>query len=63
MVLAIGSGALFLSQVDDAGFWMVKEYLRLDVVQTLKSWSLMECVISLAGPAGVLALSAIVRER
>ncbi|MGW5112056.1 GntP family permease [Nocardia sp. NPDC004123] len=60
MVLAIGSGSLFLSHVNDAGFWMVKEYLRLDVVQTLKSWSLMECVISLAGLAGVLALSAIV---
>ncbi|MFE2996791.1 GntP family permease [Nocardia sp. NPDC059246] len=60
MVLAIGSGSLFLSHVNDAGFWMVKEYLRLDVVQTLKSWSLMECVISLAGLAGVLALSAVV---
>ncbi|MGW4122827.1 GntP family permease [Nocardia sp. NPDC004711] len=60
MVLAIGSGSLFLSHVNDAGFWLVKEYLRLDVVQTLKSWSLMECVISLAGLAGVLALSAIV---
>ncbi|WP_433560949.1 GntP family permease [Nocardia sp. CA-151230] len=60
MVLAIGSGSLFLSHVNDAGFWMVKEYLRLDVAQTLKSWSLMECVISLAGLAGVLALSAVV---
>ncbi|AYF76951.1 gluconate transporter [Nocardia yunnanensis] len=60
MVLAIGSGSLFLSHVNDAGFWLVKEYLRLDVVQTLKSWSVMECVISLAGLAGVLALSAVV---
>ncbi|MFJ9365921.1 GntP family permease [Nocardia sp. NPDC101769] len=60
MVLAIGSGSLFLSHVNDAGFWMVKEYLHLDVVQTLKSWSLMECVISVAGLAGVLALSAVV---
>ncbi|MVU78229.1 gluconate transporter [Nocardia sp. ET3-3] len=60
MVLAIGSGSLFLSHVNDAGFWMVKEYLGLDVVQTLKSWSVMECVISLAGLAGVLALSAVI---
>ncbi|MEC3917851.1 GntP family permease [Nocardia sp. CDC160] len=60
MVLAIGSGSLFLSHVNDAGFWMVKEYLGLNVVQTLKSWSVMECVISLAGLAGVLALSAVV---
>lgn len=60
MVLAIGSGSLFLSHVNDAGFWMVKEYLGLDVGQTLKSWSVMECVISVVGLAGVLALSAIV---
>ncbi|MEC3953139.1 gluconate:H+ symporter [Nocardia sp. CDC153] len=60
MVLAIGSGSLFLSHVNDAGFWMVKEYLGLNVGQTLKSWSVMECVISLAGLAGVLALSAVV---
>ncbi|WP_040815860.1 GntP family permease [Nocardia concava] len=60
MVLAIGSGSLFLSHVNDAGFWMVKEYLGLNVVQTLKSWSVMECVISVAGLAGVLALSAVI---
>ncbi|MGW4245125.1 GntP family permease [Nocardia sp. NPDC004722] len=60
MVLAIGSGSLFLSHVNDAGFWMVKEYLGLNVVQTLKSWSVMECVISLSGLAGVLALSAVI---
>ncbi|MFJ4658923.1 GntP family permease [Nocardia sp. NPDC088792] len=60
MVLAIGAGSLFLSHVNDAGFWMVKEYLRINVVQTLKSWTVMECMISLAGLAGVLALSVIV---
>ncbi|MCP2297965.1 gluconate:H+ symporter, GntP family [Nocardia amikacinitolerans] len=60
MVLAIGTGSLFLSHVNDAGFWMVKEYLGLDVVQNLKTWTVMECVISVVGLAGVLTLSAVV---
>ncbi|RYI22371.1 gluconate transporter [Dermacoccus sp. 147Ba] len=49
VVLAIGCGSVFFSHVNDAGFWLVKEYFGLTVVQTLKSWSLMETVISVAG--------------
>lgn len=60
MVLAIGSGSLFLSHVNDAGFWLVKEYLGTSVVQTLKTWSLMECIISVCGLLGVLALSVVI---
>ncbi|RZL78758.1 MAG: gluconate transporter [Rhodococcus sp. (in: high G+C Gram-positive bacteria)] len=60
MVLAIGSGSLFLSHVNDAGFWLVKEYLGVTVVQNLKTWTVMECIISVTGLAGVLALSAFI---
>ncbi|MFC8179547.1 gluconate transporter [Rhodococcus sp. 14-2470-1b] len=60
MVLAIGAGSLFLSHVNDAGFWLVKEYLGTSVVQNLKTWSVMECVISVTGLAGVLALSVVI---
>ncbi|WP_280439850.1 GntP family permease [Nocardia cyriacigeorgica] len=60
MVLAIGSGSLFLSHVNDAGFWLVKEFLGLSVAQNLKSWTVMECLISVCGLAGVLALSVVV---
>lgn len=49
VVLAIGCGSVFFSHVNDAGFWLVKEYFGLTVVQTLKSWSLMETVISVVG--------------
>ncbi len=59
MVLAIGSGSLFLSHVNDAGFWLVKQYLGTDVPQTFKTWSVMECLISVTGLLGVLLLSAI----
>ncbi|RNM16982.1 GntP family permease [Nocardioides pocheonensis] len=60
LVLAIGSGSLFFSHVNDAGFWLVKEYFGLTVGQTLKSWSVMETVISVMGLLCVLLLSVIV---
>ena len=60
LVLAIGSGSVFLSHVNDAGFWLIKEYFGLSLPQTLKSWTLLECVISVTGLAGVLALSLLV---
>jgi GntP family gluconate:H+ symporter len=60
MVLAIGAGSVFLSHVNDAGFWLVKEYFGLTVGQTFKTWSLMECAVSVVGLAGVLVLGLIV---
>jgi gluconate:H+ symporter, GntP family len=60
LVLAIGSGSLFFSHVNDAGFWLVKEYFGLTVGQTLKSWSVMETVISVVGLVCVLILSVVV---
>ena len=49
LVLAIGCGSLFFSHVNDAGFWLVKEYFGLTVGQTIKSWSVMETAISVVG--------------
>jgi gluconate:H+ symporter, GntP family len=60
LVLAIGSGSLFFSHVNDAGFWLVKEYFGLTVWETIRSWSVMETVISVVGLVGVLILGAIV---
>ncbi|MEC5151744.1 gluconate:H+ symporter [Cryobacterium sp. GrIS_2_6] len=60
MVLAIGAGSLFLSHVNDAGFWLVKEYLGTTVGQTLKTWTIMECLISVTGLAGVLLLNIVI---
>ncbi|MFI5954398.1 GntP family permease [Cryptosporangium sp. NPDC051539] len=60
MVLAIGSGSLFLSHVNDAGFWLIKEYLGTTVGQNLKTWTVMECLISVCGLIGVLLLSVVV---
>ncbi|CEI46684.1 Gluconate permease (transmembrane) [Propionibacterium freudenreichii] len=60
MVLAIGAGSVFLSHVNDAGFWMVKEYFGMTVGQTFKTWSLMETVISVTGLACVMGVSLVV---
>jgi GntP family gluconate:H+ symporter len=57
LALAVGAGSLFFSHVNDVGFWLVKQYFGLTVGQTLKSWSVMETVISVCGLGGVLLLS------
>jgi len=56
MVLAIGSGSLMVGHVNDGGFWLFKEYFNLSVKDTLKTWTVMETSIGLAGLAGVLVL-------
>jgi GntP family gluconate:H+ symporter len=60
VVLAIGAGSVFFSHVNDAGFWLVKEYFGMDVVQTLKTWSLMETLLSVTGLVFVLALGVVI---
>jgi GntP family gluconate:H+ symporter len=60
LVLAIGSGSLFFSHVNDAGFWLVKEYFGLSIADTLKTWSVMETIISVVGLIGVFALRMLV---
>ncbi len=57
MVLAIGSGSLMLSHVNDSGFWLFKEYFNLSVRDTLRSWTLMETTVGVTGLAGVLILN------
>ena len=54
VVLAVGAGSLFFSHVNDAGFWLVNQYFRLSVGQTIKTWSIMETVLSVAGLIVVL---------
>ncbi|KAB2807178.1 GntP family permease [Pimelobacter simplex] len=60
MVLAIGSGSVFFSHVNDAGFWLVKEYFGMTVGQTLKTWSAMETLLSVTGLVFVMALNLVI---
>ncbi|GLI07611.1 permease [Paenibacillus tyrfis] len=60
VVLATGAGSLVLSHVNDAGFWMVKEFFNMSVSQTLKSWTAMETILSVVGLIFILLLSVVV---
>ena len=57
MVLAIGSGSLMFSHVNDPGFWLFKEYFNLSIRDTIRSWSIMESIVSVVGIIGVMILS------
>lgn len=60
VVLAVGAGSLFFSHVNDAGFWLVNQYFRLSVGQTIKTWSVMETVLSVTGLGIVLLLDLVI---
>jgi gluconate:H+ symporter, GntP family len=57
LVLATGAGSLVLSHVNDAGFWLVKEFFNMTVRQTLESWTVAETIIGVAGLVFTLLLS------
>ncbi len=59
MVLSIGAGSLMFSHVNDAGFWLFKEYFNVGIKDTFRSWSMMETIVSFMGLAGVLILDII----
>jgi Gnt-I system high-affinity gluconate transporter len=56
MVLSVGAGSLMFSHVNDTGFWLFKEYFNLSIKDTIRSWSLMETIVSIAGLLGVMTL-------
>ena len=60
MVLAVGSGSLACSHVNDAGFWLFKEYFNSSITDTFRCWTVMETIVSVVGLVGVLLLAGIV---
>ena len=59
LVLSIGCGSLFLSHLNDGGFWIVKESLGLTVGQTLRTWTVTETLIGLVGLGAVIVVDAL----
>lgn len=60
MVIAVGSGSVIFSHVNDPGFWLFKEYFNLTIGETMRAWSGLETVISVCGLAGCLLLNAVI---
>jgi GntP family gluconate:H+ symporter len=56
LVLATGAGSLILSHVNDAGFWMIKEYFGMTVKETFMTWTALETIISVAALVFILVL-------
>jgi Gnt-I system high-affinity gluconate transporter len=61
LVLAVGTGSVFGSHVNDSGFWIFKEFFNLSLKQTFLSWTVMETLISILGLAGLMILSLFVK--
>ena len=57
LVLATGAGSLVLSHVNDAGFWLIKEFFAMTVPQTLRTWTVAETIVGVAGFGFTLLLS------
>ncbi|MEU9063845.1 gluconate:H+ symporter [Streptomyces sp. NPDC048430] len=49
IALAVGAGSLFFSHVNDAGFWLAKEYFGMSVSQNIKTWSALSTIVAVVG--------------
>jgi GntP family gluconate:H+ symporter len=61
LVLATGTGSLMLSHVNDPGFWMIQSFFKLELKETLSTWTVLETVLSAAGLGTTLLLSTLLR--
>ncbi|MGW0833142.1 GntP family permease [Streptomyces prunicolor] len=60
VIMAISAGSIFASHVNDGGFWMVAKYFGISERDTLKTWTVLESVLSVAGFAVAAVLSVFV---
>lgn len=60
LVLAVGSGSLVASHVNDAGFWIVKEYFGMSVIETLKTWTVLETILSVSALVFIMLLAQVI---
>lgn len=60
LVLSVGAGSLVASHVNDAGFWIVKEYFGMTVIQTLKTWTVLETILSVSALGFIMLLSQVI---
>ncbi|MFJ2681009.1 GntT/GntP/DsdX family permease [Pseudomonas sivasensis] len=59
LVLATGAGSVIFSHVNDGGFWLIKEYFNMTVIQTFKTWTVLETLISVVAFGLTYGLSCI----
>ncbi|APX04194.1 GntP family permease [Arthrobacter sp. QXT-31] len=49
IAIAISSGSIIASHVNDGGFWIISKYFNMSVKDTLKTWTVLETVLSIVG--------------
>ncbi len=57
LALSIGAGSMFFSHINDAGFWLVKEYMGMNLPDMFKTWSVLSTIISVAALVLIMAIS------
>ncbi|MCX4770189.1 GntP family permease [Streptomyces sp. NBC_01285] len=60
IIMAISAGSIIASHVNDGGFWMVSKYFGISERDTLKSWTVLETVLSVAGFVVAALLSLVI---
>jgi gluconate:H+ symporter, GntP family len=60
LALSIGAGSMFFSHINDAGFWLVKEYMGMNLPDMFKTWSMVATIISVMGLVLCLGLSLVI---
>ena len=60
VAVAIGTGAIGLSHVNDPGFWFVKEYFGMSMGDLFKTYTLSTTIASVIGIIALLLLYAVV---
>jgi GntP family gluconate:H+ symporter len=49
IVVAVSAGSIIASHVNDGGFWIVSKYFNMSVKDTLKTWTVLETILSVVG--------------
>lgn len=59
IAVAISAGSIIASHVNDGGFWIVSRYFNMSVKDTLRTWTVLETILSVVGfaAAGLLSLA------
>lgn len=59
IAVAISAGSIIASHVNDGGFWIVSRYFNMTVKDTLRTWTVLETILSVVGfaAAGLLSLA------
>jgi GntP family gluconate:H+ symporter len=60
LAIAAGAGSLIFSHLNDGGFWLVKEYFNMSVIDTIKTWSVCETIVAVFGLLFTVALSYVI---